>query len=200
MHFKNLIDSLNKNEYAILPNWIPPDEVSRLGVEFSQLKDGGRFKPAGISKSQQKANDVRRDEIYWFEPGELLPGQSALWEKFEVLRQELNRELYLGLWDLEGHFAHYPEGGFYRRHLDRFAKDDARTVTVVLYFNENWCPENGGELVIFPSNSCREVERHIVIEPRAGTLVVFLSAKVEHEVLESHSARQSFTGWYRRRR
>jgi SM-20-related protein len=200
MSFGKIIDALNEKDYGVFANWLPAEEVSQLGVEFYQLKKSGQFKPAGVSKAHLIVSDIRSDEICWFEPHELLPAQESLWERLQSLREELNRELFLGLWDLEGHFAAYPQGGFYRRHLDRFSNDDARTVTVVLYLNENWRPNHGGELVIFTGGSSNETERCVIVEPRAGTLVVFMSAKIEHQVRQAYAARQSFAGWYRRRR
>ncbi len=194
MSFENIVEALQERDFCILPAWLSQDEVAALTTEFSQLQDQGEFKAAGISKNQQFAREVRRDEICWFEPNGLLPAQKILWERFENIKAVLNRELYLGLWDLEGHFASYAKGGFYLRHLDRFASDDARTVTVVLYLNEDWSPEHGGELVIFTAKG------PIHVEPRAGTLVIFMSAKIEHEVRESHAPRRSFAGWYRRRK
>ena len=97
--------------------------------------------------------------------------------------------------DFEGHYTFYPEGGFYARHLDRFHKDNGRVVSFILYLNSSWQPEHGGYLRIYSSdNSYQDVP------PKAGTLVCFLSAEVEHEVLPSFSPRYSFTGWFRNRR
>ena len=36
------------------------------------------------------------------------------------MKQRLNRALFLGLFEFEGHFALYPEGAFYRTHYDSF--------------------------------------------------------------------------------
>ena len=68
----------------------------------------------------------------------------------EGLRQQLNRELFLGLDEYESHFALYAPGAFYRTHLDRFRDDDQRTVSVVIYLNDSWLPGQGGALRLHP--------------------------------------------------
>ena len=81
----------------------------------------------------------------WSRPAPRRPSGCCL-ERFETLRLELNRELQLGLLDFECHFAVYPPGAFYRRHLDRFATDDRRTLSCVLYLNDAWSAQDGGAL------------------------------------------------------
>jgi SM-20-related protein len=136
---------------------------------------------------------VRGDRIDWLESG-----QSAACDQYmallDELRQALNFGLYLGLEDFESHFALYPPGAFYLKHLDRFRDDDRRAVSVVLYLNPDWQPEHGGALRLYLKNG--EVRD---VSPLAGTLVVFLSAEMPHEVLPTTCDRLSLTGWFRRR-
>ena len=54
--------------------------------------------------------------------------------KLERLRLALNQRFFLGLFEYEGHFAIYPEGAFYKAHLDRHAGTTDRIVTTILYF------------------------------------------------------------------
>jgi len=112
---------------------------------------------------------------------------------FEYVRETLNSELFLGLWDWEGHYAVYPPGAFYKTHLDRFQNDSKRTVSMVLFFNSEWSVDDGGILRLdLPSESVR-------VAPRPGTAVFFLSDKIPHEVLETKRDRYSFAGWCRTR-
>jgi SM-20-related protein len=205
----SIINSLATEGYAVCPaGFLSESELLDLDGDFVALANEGAFKNAGVGKGENKrlSGDIRRDQICWFEPTDLRTGQNAFWQKLMELKEEINQAFYLGLWSLEGHFAHYPSGGFYRRHLDRFSNDDLRTVTVVYYLNENWKPGDGGELVIYPPPNGRLVDQlvdrrvdRIIIEPRRGTIVVFMSAEIEHEVLESKTDRKSFAGWFRRR-
>ncbi len=52
--------------------------------------------------------------------------------------------------------------------------------------------DDGGELVIH-----RAGDAELRVAPRFGTLAVFLSEEVEHEVLPASRPRYSVTGWFR---
>ena len=188
-----IADRLADKGWCMEPAYLSPAEVAALRGEFLEARERGSFRKAGIGQGGALSQDTRRDEILWFEPAALGAAQAALWEKLEGLRREINEGLFLGLFDLEGHFAWYPPGGFYQRHVDRFQTSDLRTVSVVVYLNESWRPGDGGELAIHEGQT-----RHLV-EPRAGTLVCFLSDRIEHEVLGATKERMSFAGWFRRR-
>jgi SM-20-related protein len=84
----------------------------------------------------------------------------------------------------------YPEGTFYKRHLDVFKNDTKRKLSIVCYLNdENWQPEFGGELVIY------KPEEDIKIYPLKGRVVIFESQILEHEVKPVYRKRFSITGW-----
>jgi SM-20-related protein len=97
------------------------------------------------------------------------------------------------LFDLELHYARYPPGGSYARHIDQLHGRNERAVSFVLYLNDAWKPGHGGELRIFNPEGIRD------IEPIAGRLVCFLTAGREHAVLPTRQVRLSITGWFRRR-
>ncbi|MEB3734889.1 2OG-Fe(II) oxygenase [Halopseudomonas pachastrellae] len=90
----------------------------------------------------------------------------------------------------ETHYALYPPGAGYQRHLDRFQDNPLRTISVVSYLNTAWQPGDGGELRLYLPDG------EFDVAPRAGTVVVFTSADVEHEVLASRFERASLTGWF----
>ena len=123
------------------------------------------------------------------------PGVDVVLQRLEGLRVAINRSLFLGLFDLEMHFAVYPPGAGYQRHLDRFRDDDRRSVTVILYLNEHWTREDGGLLRFWPEPESAPLD----IVPCGGTLVSFLSDRFWHEVLPARRERMSLTGWFRRR-
>lgn len=69
---------------------------------------------------------------------------------------------------------------------------------MVIYLNENWQKDDGGELVIYKNLNHRE--QTIPIYPKFGRLVVFESQFLEHEVLEvKRELRLSITGWLKTR-
>ena len=115
----------------------------------------------------------------------------------DELRIDLNRALLLGLEDLEAHYALYPAGARYARHRDRFHDDDARVLSSVLYLNPDWRANDGGALRLHLGADAQNP--HMDIYPTLGTLVLFLSAELEHEVLPASRERLSIAGWFRNR-
>ena len=112
----------------------------------------------------------------------------------DALRLHLNQTLFIGAQAAELHFARYAPGAFYRTHRDRFRDDDARLVSLVFYLNDDWPNDAGGELVLYDESGA-VIAR---VQPRAGTMVCFLSDRFPHEVLPANQARYSLTGWLRR--
>lgn len=101
--------------------------------------------------------------------------------------------------DQEVQLAWYPAGSVgYGRHLDAPAKGfgagrAGRRITAILYCNEAWLPEHGGELQLWAPNDKRRVD----VEPRAGRLLLFLSGCVPHAVRPAQRARVAVTMWAR---
>ena len=154
-----------------------------------------RSEPEPDSRAKRYRADVgiRGDRIQWLEPGQAEPCDRYL-GLMDELRVALNRALFLGLEDFECHFALYPPGAFYQKHLDRFRDDDRRCVSAVLYLNDDWLPEHAGELRLYFADGS-----HDDVPPLGGSLVLFLSGEFPHEVLPAHRERLSLTGWFRRR-
>jgi SM-20-related protein len=167
--------------------------VASLGADLADLVEQDRLHRAGIGRDRdfQVDGTVRRDWIYWMHPRR--PAQAAFLEACEDLRVELNRRLFLGLFEFEAHLALYPPGGFYKRHFDSFRGAASRTVSLVAYLNRGWREGDGGELVLYPVAG----DDRVRVQPRAGTLVLFMSEEVEHEVLPARIERGSVAGWFR---
>ncbi|NIF19841.1 2OG-Fe(II) oxygenase [Pantoea sp. Cy-639] len=177
-------------------NFFLPEALARtLAGECRRRYAEGELNPAGVGRGaeQEVREAIRGDQIQWIDPGDSEACDRYL-GAMDCLRLAINRGLFLGLEDFECHFALYPPGAFYRRHLDRFRDDDRRMVSAVLYLNEGWQPEDGGQLRMFLAEG---VEHDV--QPVSGSLVVFLSGEVPHEVLPAGRERLSLTGWFRRR-
>jgi SM-20-related protein len=115
-------------------------------------------------------------------------------ERLDTLRVALNRRLFLGLGEVEAHYAAYPPGGGYARHRDRFRDSDARVVSLVTYLNEDWNADDGGALrLYFDEEGC---DAGVEVAPSRGS-VCFLS-ELEHEVLPARCERMSIAAWFRR--
>lgn len=194
-----IVDLLAGQGYAVVPGFLADGDVAALAAEARQLRDGGTMRRAATGKGQEASvDDTRRsDFIHWLAPDHCSSLQLRYLDSLEQLRQAVNRELYLGLSDFEGHFALYPPGGFYRKHIDRFQNDSRRTLSVILYLNTAWEEADGGKLRLYLDET--DESACIDIAPRGGTLVVFLSARFWHEVLPAVRERVSITGWFRTR-
>jgi len=191
----SLLDDLAEQGWAIVANALPADLTLALAKECRARANLGVLQPAGVGRGSAHGvqEGVRGDHIQWLEPGQCAAGDRYL-GMLDELRGQLNQALYLGLEDYEGHFALYPPGTFYQKHLDRFRDDDRRAVSAVFYLNSDWQPEQGGALRLYLADG-----RELDVLPEAGTLVLFLSADLAHAVLPATRERLSLTGWLRRR-
>ena len=106
----------------------------------------------------------------------------------EDLKLELNRGIFLGAREYECHLAYYTPGTFYQKHVDRFENDSSRVLSFVFYLHNEWKPGDGGELILYG-------EQTTTISPLPGSLVIFLSDGLPHEVKPCSRERRSFTGW-----
>jgi SM-20-related protein len=164
------------------------------------LAAAGRLQPAGLSRGTNYRVDqvVRGDCITWVAAEETPPKLAPLCGVFIALRDALNREAYLGLGRMEVQAARYPGGGAaYHRHLDAFPTLPGvrpnRQVTAIYYANPAWRPEDGGALRLHLDAG------PIDVAPVLDRLLVFLSERVEHEVLPAHVPRRAVTAWFRAR-
>ena len=193
--FARIVDDLATHGWSQQSIFIPIDLTTELAKECRKRAQCGQLELAGIGRGVAKVvhTGIRGDKIQWLESEQHVAVDRYL-ALMEQLRIAINQTLFLGLEDFEGHFALYPAGAFYKKHLDRFRDDDRRVVTCVAYLNEQWLPEQGGELRMYLDNG----QTHDVV-PQAGTLIVFMSAQWPHEVLPATRDRLSITGWLRRR-
>lgn len=189
-----IIEALASQGWIVIPNFLKANQILQLREQALSHYVAGEFKQASIGQGNTKTiqTEIRSDAVLWLEEHTTgVAGEFLAW--LTELRTELNRELFLSLVEAELHFALYPAGGFYRKHIDNFRGSSARLVTVILYLNPDWQPEQGGQLKMYLDNKTLEVA------PKAGTLVLFLSERFEHEVLPTEQERLSLTGWLRRR-
>ena len=186
--------------WAVMPMSLSREEGLHLKNECTASYAKGAFRRAGVGRgdSLQVREDIRRDEVMWIEPGATSAHQTLYLASLETLRLALNERFYLGLFNYEGHFAIYPQGAFYKAHLDRHAGTRERIVTVILYLNEGWQTGDGGELKLWTSPDGRD-GCYELIEPRMGTMVCFMAEDFWHEVLPANKQRASITGWFRQR-
>lgn len=196
---------LYEKGFAITPGFLTPSEVRDLNVEGDALWREGAFREARVGQGPKASlqSEIRSDRVHWLDQSSASKAQMAYLSRLSSLREEINRQTFAGLFDWEGHLAVYPEGAFYRPHLDRFETSGARIVTTVLYLNEHWEEGMGGELRLWleatKDNMHAPEGPYIDVAPLAGTLVTFWSDQFVHEVRTAHFERMSITGWFRHR-
>ncbi|WP_407650399.1 2OG-Fe(II) oxygenase [Halomonas kalidii] len=191
-----LVDALVEQGWYVDEEVIDAELCAELHRELMALADHHALDAAGIGRGQAHAlrRDVRGDAIRWLERESL--AQRRYLEAMGELQGALNQALFLGLFEYEAHFAHYPPGAFYQRHLDSFRGRANRVISTVGYLNPDWPADGGGEMVLFDAiDPEREVAR---VRPTAGTFACFLSETVPHEVLPTRLPRASIAGWFRR--
>ncbi|WP_027351893.1 2OG-Fe(II) oxygenase [Halotalea alkalilenta] len=196
-----LIDQLASQGYALLEHQVPASLCLALAEELATLRRQQALHAAGIGRGSEHVlrRDIRSDSIHWLDRS--TQAQREYFELMEHLRGAINRALFLGLFELEAHFAHYPPGSFYKPHLDSFRGRSNRVISSVLYLNPEWPQDGGGEMVIYPSQpefTDAPGEPLVLVRPMLGTLVCFLSETMPHEVLPTRLPRASIAGWFRR--
>ena len=196
--FEALITGILTEGYAVADGFLSPPEVQRILDASAASYEQGGFSIAGIGKKQhyQLNQEIRGDRIQWLDHHNPPPACLPFFDRLGEMIQYFNRSLYLGIRDMELHFAVYPVGASYKRHLDVFQHTRARKISVICYLNFEWAPEDGGQLrLYFPQED--GTEQHTDILPLAGRLVCFNSQSLEHEVLPARRRRYSITGWLR---
>jgi len=193
-----IADSLELQGWMVVDDFFGPELTTALRGECRASNGRGDFHDAAVGggEGRRTRSQIRTDEILWMQHPGSSEAQRDCLERFERLRLLLNRTLQLGLLDFESHFARYPQGAFYTRHVDQLRGDDHRKLSCVLYLNDNWVAQEGGELRLYVNGDGAEFED---VLPRGGRLVVFLSAQFVHEVLPATRERMSIAGWFRAR-
>lgn len=191
--FKMIAEDLQEKGHSLVLNALPEELVENLSFYAQNLPDS-KFSRAGVGRNQdhQVNHLVRTDKIRWIKGDNEVERQWLSWA--EQLQESLNRQLFLGLFSFESHFAHYGVGDFYKKHVDAFKGETNRVLSLVCYLNRDWKLADGGELKIYLSEDETVV---LQVAPAFGTVVIFLSDEFPHEVLPTNKDRFSIAGWYR---
>lgn len=193
--FDVIIDRIVDEGYGVLDDFLSPEEVVALTRQLRKRQAEGQFRAAGIGQGQAMVEtQIRGDTIFWLDEKDLTVDESQFLNRIDAFRQYVNQTCYLGLREAEFHYAAYPPGTFYKRHLDQFRANSRRKLSLICYLNADWQPDDGGQLVIYQPTAAGS-ETAISIEPIRGRLVCFESARLEHEVLPAKRERLSLTGW-----
>jgi len=193
MAIAHIAEQLEQTGYIVLDHPLPDGLLTRLSARCHDA-DSARFQTAHIGRGTEKKQilSLRGDVISWLDETE--DADSAFLSAMEKLRIALNERLYLGLFDYECHYAIYSTGAGYAKHLDVLNGKKNRILSTVLYLNEDWQSDHGGELDVYDETGATLIA---TVEPRFGTMIIFLSETFPHEVRISNTTRRSIAGWFR---
>lgn len=222
------INELYSNNFVVIENFIDETLVQEMKEDVTTLRKNNKFKIARIgkdSKTNTLNTDIRVAETCFLGRSKLqdMPnsGRDLMYNILETLRDDLSGNPLLDTKSSSGEllraspaldsslsellYAYYPKGGFYRRHVDAVSNSASvlRVYSLLLYLNSNWKEIDGGQLRIHLDSGGDylpegETERFIDINPKGGTLVLFKSDQVPHEVLDTEAERGAIVGWFNR--
>ena len=199
--YESIIEDLLQRKYSVIDNFFSTEEVEVLRNGLLAKYEEDQFKKSAIGNKTNELveKEIRGDFILWLNEAEAGTVENVFFNRVNNLVDYLNRTCFMGILHKEFHYAVYPEGTFYKRHLDTFQNDGRRKLSVVCYLNdETWLEENGGELTIHVDENGEE--KAIDLYPFPGRVVIFESQELEHEVQRvKHSKRFSITGWLKTR-
>ena len=189
--FNALINSFIDTKVGISENFLPPSLASQLKKNLLTLFKSNQLQPAGTGNKNKVTHNksVRSDMIYWLDRRHMNPYENEFFDLIDNFVSYLNSTCYTGITGYEFQYALYEKGSFYKKHLDQFRNIDNRKYSMIMYLNEDWQKADGGELCIYQAESRQN------IAPENGKMVFFKSSELEHEVLLTHKARMSITGW-----
>jgi SM-20-related protein len=198
--YETIITDIASKKYSIIEDFFTAEQVATLREELLIKYEADSFKKAAIGNRVNEviAKSIRGDVILWMDEKTASTREMPFFNKINDLIGYLNKTCFMGILHKEFHYAIYPTGTFYKRHIDTFQNDDRRKLSFVCYLNdEDWQPENGGELVLYLDKNGIETEK--IIYPFPGRVVIFESQIIEHEVKPVNTKRLSITGWLKTR-
>lgn len=189
--FNELIDTYIENKVGIANNFLGEVLAMQLKENLlnhykeSQMLSAGTGNDTVISHNKL----VRGDKIFWLDRSHNDPYENDFFDLMDRFVTHLNATCYTGITGYEFHYTLYETGSFYKKHLDQFRNNGSRQYSMIMYLNDGWQQNDGGELRI------HQGETRQSISPTNGKSVFFKSSELEHEVLPTNKPRMSITGW-----
>ena len=135
-----ILDDLDQHGFSIIEHAYSGEYVEQLIQECTAHL--AEFRAAAIQNGI--VSQIRSDHILWLKPEFSVSNQHV--QSLMALAQCLNQTFYLGIKDIEAHFACYNAGEFYALHRDNPQAKNGRVISSVYYLHDEWQPDWGGEL------------------------------------------------------
>jgi SM-20-related protein len=189
--FDQLIDSFIENKVGIAENFLSKDLSAHLITNLIGLFKDKLMLSAGTGNDTLIVHDkmYRSDKIYWLDRAHDNVHENSFFDLMDTFVSHLNRTCYTGITGYEFHYTLYEKGTFYKKHVDQFRNNEVRQYSMIMYLNEDWVEEDGGQLCIHHLDNLQN------ISPVNGKSVFFKSSELAHEVLITNKPRMSITGW-----
>ncbi|MBC7419622.1 MAG: 2OG-Fe(II) oxygenase [Bdellovibrio sp.] len=192
INLESHLDEISIQGWSVLP--VPLKLAEQLAKLATERFKQNIFKHAALTESISPIADIRNDKILWLDAKNFTLEQSEvlILNQLELLKTSLQNYFRIHLSELECHYAVYEPGHFYQRHVDATQANNKRIFSFVIYLNENWQAEDGGQLIAYDNEQVL-----FKILPSAGQMILFKST-LEHEVVTTAQTRLSLTGWFRK--
>ena len=189
--FNTLINTFIEHRIGIVDNFLSESLALHLKDNLTSLYADKQLQSAGTGKDANFDNNklIRSDIIYWLDRKHNDKYENSFFDLMDDFVKHLNEACYTGIKGYEFHYTLYETGSFYKKHLDQFRNNDSRQYSMIMYLNDEWEGNDGGELCIHHEDRLEN------ISPTNGKSVFFKSNEMEHEVLVTNKPRMSITGW-----
>ena len=180
-----ILDDLDQHGFSIIDDAYSSEYIHQLVEECTSHLN--QFRDAAIQNGI--VSNIRSDHILWLHEELKISHQHT--KTLYVLAEQFNRAFYLGINNVEAHFACYNSGEFYALHRDNPQGKDGRIISAVYYLHEDWQDDWGGELRLQDKN-----DQWHTLQPKPNRVALFQSDLL-HEVLKAKNQRLSITAWLR---
>ncbi|MDY6524612.1 2OG-Fe(II) oxygenase [Acinetobacter faecalis] len=180
-----ILDDLDQHGFSIIDDAYSSEYIHQLVKECTSHLN--QFRDAAIQNGI--VSNIRSDHILWLHEELKISHQHT--KTLYALAEQFNRAFYLGINNVEAHFACYNAGEFYALHRDNPQGKNGRIISAVYYLHENWQDDWGGELRLQDKN-----DQWHTLQPKPNRVALFQSDLL-HEVLKAKNQRLSITAWLR---
>ena len=184
-NLERILDDLDEHGFTLID--AAYSEQYQHAVVGECLQHLQQFRHAAIQNGV--VSNIRSDHILWLSPEFTIADQHS--QTLLALAQQLNRAFYLGIKDVEAHFACYNAGEFYALHRDNPQGKNGRMISSVYYLHQTWQDDFGGQLRLQDKHGAWHI-----IQPQPNRIALFQSDLL-HEVLLAKQQRLSITAWLR---
>ena len=136
--YEQIIEDLLEKQYSIVDDFFQTEEIDRLRTSLLAKYEEDQFKKSAIGNRTNELIEkaIRGDFILWMNEVEAGETEKIFFNKINNLVDYLNKTCFMGILHKEFHYAVYPKGTFYKRHLDTFQNDSRRKLSIVSYLND----------------------------------------------------------------